>query len=452
MKEIKKQVVIVGGGVAGLLGANALVANGLDCVLLEAGDRQRWGCRFCVDVHSGTILNGVVPSPSPEAIVHAGGGGADVMSAAGRHGFNLSPLPMVSARLWKYQEQLLEAISSRGCEVRFSSRVLSLEPDNGSGPSVIVKRGRSTVRYRCDLVVLATGNEHGFDRGLYAHFGLRRKVLNSEFLEAWQELWTVDPLTAVDLPSPPGVVNYRLGTEGPVSTLMVWVDRERNLASVLAGSLTCDGHKRPARAVADFVEAAPYLVRKVSGGGGAIPVRRPVDMLTARGIALLGHAGCQVYPSTGCGVALAGNAARLLAGPAREYCMDGRRPESLWKYNLAYQRSFGAWQAASEVFINGLRRLDPDSSLMERMLAVGLAGPEDFLRSIEMGHVVPEPLAALGRLPEVVRMGRGLAVVAPVIARAIAVSSLYQRFYPRHPDLHAVRPFIARIEKLCGWP
>jgi hypothetical protein len=81
-----------------------------------------------------------------------------------------------------------------------------------------------------------------------------------------------------------------------------------------------------------------------------------------------------------------------------------------------------------------------------------LAGPQDFLRSLDMGHVLPEPLEALKRLPDVFRMGRDMRPLAPVIARALAVSSLYQRLYPRYPDLHAVRPFVARIEKLCGQP
>jgi len=290
---------------------------------------------------------------------------------------------------------------------------------------------------------------HGFDRELYAHFGLRRKLMNHEYIDAWQELWTVERDRVRDLPSPPGTVNYRLGEQGPASTLMVWVNRELNLASVLAGSIVSDGHKAAANMVSEYVAGAPFLVKRLSRGGGAIPVRRPVDTLTAGGVALIGHAAGQVYPSTGCGVALMGNAARLLAGPAREYCNEGRRPESLWKYNLAYQRSFGAFQAASEIFVSGLRKIDPDSSLVGRMLEVGLAGPEDFLRSLEMGHIAPDPLAALARLPALARGRSELKKMVPIMTRALAVSTLYQRFYPRYPDPHAVRPFVARIEKLC---
>jgi flavin-dependent dehydrogenase len=453
VEKLRTQVAVVGAGMAGLLAATRLTEAGLDCVVLEKRPRRAWGSRFCIEIDSGSILNGILPAPGPDVVIHEGESGADILSPGGRHGFNVTPLPVHFVRLWRYERQLLQAALDKGVDCWFGAEVASLGRDMKERPTLEVVQGDRSRTLVSDLVVLATGNSHRFDRELYAHFHLRRRVANDDFLEAWQELWRTDP-SGLAGAAPRGLSAYRVGNEGPVSTLGVWTSPDGSLGALLAGTVVADGWRPPRELLRLEREAlGEGWTRRLTAGGMSIPVRRPVESLVAPGIAVIGHSGCQVYPLTGCGVSLIGRAAQELAEPARLYCQEGRRVEALWPYNERYQRGPGARQAASEVFVRWMRGSPWGSGLVERLFELGLTRAQDYLRSLELGPAVPGLLAMAGRLPGALRLeGDKARYVAGMMARSVAIGEAYGRFYPSVPDMARVRSFAARAERLLARP
>ncbi len=452
MATSRSQVVIVGAGAAGLLAALRLREAGLDCVLLEARRRGQWGSRYSLELDSGSVLNGVLPAPNPEALLHEGRFGADLCSPGRTHRQNVTPLPVFAVRLWKYQRQLLELVERVGVEVHFGCEVTNLGVDDRGHTVLSVLQAGVEVRMVADLAVLASGNNHRFDRELYAHFHLRRKILDREYLAAQHDLWEIDPASvAGNSPSPPGVVNYVIGNEGPISTLGFWVSPDQRMAGLLAGSLPVDGWRPPAELLKEARCGAVRFTRRLAGASGHIPVRRPIESLVAPGVALLGNSGCQVYPMTGCGMGLIGNAALLLAEASREYCREGRRLEHLWNYNHRYQSDFGARQAASQVFLEAIRCSPWGSGLVSRLFELGLSRPEDYLRSLDLGPVAPAPLEMMKRLPGALLLERDKGrYLFAAMGRAAALSQAYRHFYPRRPDGMKVRSFFARTASMGG--
>lgn len=453
MTTSRLQVVIVGAGPAGLLAALRLREAGLECVILEARRKGQWGSRYALELDSGSVLNGILPVPEDDALLHEGLLGADLCSPGRTHRFNVTPLPVFAVRLWKYQRQLLRLVERAGIDVRFGCEVMDLGVDERGRTTIAVARAGVQELLTADLAVQASGNDHRFDRALYAHFHLRRKTLDREYLAAQHDLWEIDPASvAGNSPSPPGVVNYVVGDEGPISTLGFWVSPDQRMAGLLAGAFTVDGWRTPAGLLKEArYSSGVRFTRRLSGAAGLIPVRRPIESLVAPGLALLGNSGCQVYPMTGCGMGLIGHAALLLAEAAREYCRSGRRFEYLWKYNHRYQADFGALQAASQVFLEAMRRSPWGSDFISRLFELGLSRPDDYLRSLDLGPLAPSPLEMVKRLPGawLLERDRRRYLVAAV-GRAAALSQAYRRFYPTQPDAPKVRSFTTRTASLVG--
>jgi len=446
------QVVIVGAGVAGLLTALRLREAGLDCLLLEARRRGQWGSRYAIELDSGSVLNGILPAPAEEAILHEGRFGADLCPPSRNHCQNVTPLPVYAVRLWKYQRQLLKLIEHAGASVRFDCEVTNLGVDERGRTVLSVLEAGKRRGLVADLAVLASGNDHRFDRELYAHFHLRRKILDREYLLAQHDLWQIDP-GSVDgnSLSPPGVVNYVIGNEGPISTLGCWISPDKRMAGLLAGTLTVDGWRPPSELLKQARSGAVQFTRRISGASGLIPVRRPIESLVAQGVALVGNSGCQAFPMTGCGVGLIGHAALLLAEATRDYCRTGRKLEHLWNYNYRYQSDFGGRQAASQVILEAIRTSPWGSDLIDRLFEVGLSRTDDYLRSLDLGPVVPSPLELLRRLPGALALERDKGqYLASAMGRAVMLSQAYRRFYPNQPDAAKVRSFTAHTASLVG--
>lgn len=452
MENSRKQVVIAGAGAAGLLAATELAARGFECLVVEALPEAKSGQRYCVDIDSGSILNGVVPTPKNAAIVHMGEDGGDVLAPSGRRGFNITPLPAYTVKLWIYQRQLRAQLRAAGVEFRFETSLASITPfRDGRNELELVDVRQGPRRVVCDLVVLATGNAFELDRELYAHFSIRRRLLHSQYVNAYQEMWKLDRRkTALAFPpSPPGAVSHIVGRFGPYSTLSTWVDRDCRNGGLLSGTLTCDGFPDPRKVLSDFRAQFGAYNRRESGGGGFIPIRRPIEMLVGQGVALVGQAAAQVYPATGCGVALAGQAARLLAEAASQY-LTGGSMEALWRYNSSYQSTWGANQASSEAFVGFIRSSDRSGRLIEDLFESQLADSQDFLRHLELGPVVPSLAELPGKVRALAGGRRHLRRLAPALARAGAVFAAYRSFYPKEPDVHRVRDFASRVEKILA--
>ncbi len=91
--------------------------------------------------------------------------------------------------------------------------------------------------------------------------------------------------------------------------------------------------------------------RLIKGGSWCVPTRRPLDCMTGNGIVVAGDSACQVNPIHGGGIgpSMMGGS---LAGKAIVQAVekDDVSRESLWQYNAAYMKSYGAKQAGLDIF------------------------------------------------------------------------------------------------------
>jgi flavin-dependent dehydrogenase len=172
----------------------------------------------------------------------------------------------------------------------------------------------------------------------------------------------------------------------------------------------------------------------VFGGRGPIPLRRAHDRLANDRVALLGDAGCQVFPAHGSGIGAGLVAARMLADTLV-------RGDSLRDYEVAWQRKHGGVFAFFDVFRRWNQTVSEET--IGRAMQGGLIDAETLRAGID--QALPRP-----SVRSVATKARGLfaqPVLAKVVARSIAVRALYAR-YPRRPD--RVATWARQVDRVLG--
>lgn len=211
-----------------------------------------------------------------------------------------------------------------------------------------------------------------------------------------------------------------VGVAGGYSVLNVRLHHGGATIGILTGSIPSLGFPSGKAILDDFVARHPWVGARVFGGAGPIPLRRAHDRLANDRVALLGDAGCQVFPAHGSGIGAGMIAARLLADTLV-------RGGSLREYEVAWQRKHGGVFAFFDVFRRWNQTVSEET--IGRAMQGGLIDAETLRAGID--QALPRP-----SLRTVATKARGLVaqpVLAKVAARSIAVRALYSR-YPRHPD------------------
>jgi menaquinone-9 beta-reductase len=207
--------------------------------------------------------------------------------------------------------------------------------------------------------------------------------------------------------------------------------------SILTGSIPAAGYPAypSGKAILNtFVASQPWIGETLFGGARAIPVRRPRDVLARGPIALLGDAGCQVFPAHGSGIGAGLVAARVLADTVAAIKAARSRSRSsstdLHAYAVAWQRKHGGLLAAYDLFRRFSQALS--AADIECMMKHGLMDPDIGRAGLEQtlpglpARALPGKLIALARCP-------GLSArLARIGVRMLAVRALYAR-YPRDP-------------------
>jgi menaquinone-9 beta-reductase len=205
------------------------------------------------------------------------------------------------------------------------------------------------------------------------------------------------------------------------------VHGDGDTVGVLTGSIPHTGARSGKGMLDDFVRAQPWIGARLYGGQGAIPVRRPRDRLTDGTVALVGDAGCQVFPAHGSGIGAGMVAGKLLV----DTIADGG---SLDDYEHAWHRRWGGLFATYDAVRRWNQTLDGGE--LDEVIGLGLFDVE--LARAALDQQLPRVSAlrlrakARGLMSEL-GWARELADLA---ARAVAVQALYARF-PRNPVARA---------------
>ncbi|MEZ4361851.1 MAG: FAD-dependent oxidoreductase [Kofleriaceae bacterium] len=240
----------------------------------------------------------------------------------------------------------------------------------------------------------------------------------------------------------PGEAIGFLGVAGGYSVLNVHVDPQLATCGVLTGSIPALGHPSGKAILERFVAEHAWIGARQFGGAAAIPLRRPYDRLADERVALLGDAGCQVFPAHGSGVGAGLIAARVLA----DTILAGA---PLRDYEVAWQRTHGALLASFDVLRRFTQQLDGPQ--VRALFGSGLAEPE----LVRAGLDQVRPRLALGSLGPVLARLPGAILRHPRLARGLlgasARSQLLYALYARYPrDLRRLPAWSRAVDRLLA--
>jgi hypothetical protein len=236
------------------------------------------------------------------------------------------------------------------------------------------------------------------------------------------------------------------GIHGGFSALNVAVAEDSESVDLLAGVIADGRHGTGTALLRSVVQREGWIGRRLAGGSGCVPLRRPYYRLAAPGVALVGDAACQVFPAHGSGVGPGLLAARILADTVARNSDPGCE-QATWAYQASFHRKYGHVLAAYDVF----RRFSQTLSDRETALLIdsGLVTEAGWRAGLE--HVLP---AASLREPPVTLSG--LARAAPMTARLglaltrMAAASALYRLHPARPDESHLRRCSATVARLFG--
>ena len=417
-------VIVVGAGSSGAAASAFLAEAGLRVLCIERRPLDEAGACWVNGVpraafaRAGVALPGHDESDGPPAVFH-------VVAPSGRAVVPVHDVVDIDMR--RLVARLQARAVAAGARIMDRTTVRAL-----AGTTVTTDAGPFTARYLVDASGLTGARLLGQPR-----------VSPLDLCAAAQQVHAVRDLPAARTyfeahGVKPGEVLGLVGVAGGYSVLNVRLHANQETIGILTGSIPALGHPSGKAILDDFVATHPWVGERRFGGSGPIPLRRSHDRLVAGNVALLGDAGCQVFPAHGSGVGAGLVAARMLADT-----LAAGRP--LQDYELAWQREHGGLFAFFDVFRRWNQRASADT--IGRMMHLGLvdelalrAGIDQVLPPVT-SRTIAAKLRPLWREPS---LAAELGVIA---VRSAAVRALYAR-YPRQP---ALVPHWARlVDRLLG--
>ena len=328
-------VVVVGGGTAGLNAALQLAKVGRSVVVLERRPKGKSGARWC----NGTVdwqfeRAGLAPAAPPE--LRAAGGTAHMVSPTGAHRFTIDPSPIGEVDMRLLVERLRTRAVRAGVDLRWGVTDVHVELIRNRPTAVTATEQVRPVRFTAALVVDAAGylgvvrnqvpslRDHCPDTGEADLCSAQQLVLEITDADGARRFLK-------EHEAEPGDAIVAVGMAGGYSTININVDESLEEVSVLTGSIPHGGSATGPELLKAVRDDHPWMGKTIFGGGGLIPLRRTYDRFTAPGIALVGDAACQVMPGHGSGIGFGLIAGKVLA-EAVDGAADPGDPDVLWRY------------------------------------------------------------------------------------------------------------------------
>ncbi|MEZ4327536.1 MAG: NAD(P)/FAD-dependent oxidoreductase [Polyangiales bacterium] len=440
-------VVVVGGGTAGLHAAAELASQGLRVVVLEKRREGHSGARWCNGVLAWQLARAGLDTRWIDG--HPRVGASHLVSPTGRHRFTIADNPIIEADMRALVEHLLARALAAGVDVRWEVRDPSITLRGKRPVELSARQGDRRLVLEAALFVDAAGL-----RGV-----LRSQVPElsracppcapADLCAAQQLMLRIDDADGAraflrEHAAAPGDVVSWLATAGGYSTVNVGVDPSFEHVSVLAGSIPAGGAPSAAALVRRVRAAHPWMGEPLFGGGGAIPLRRVYDRFTAPGVALVGDAAGQVMTGHGSGIGFGLIAGKMLA-EAVGGASDPGAPDALWRYQAHFLRAFGGTLAAYDA----VRRMSCalGSEGIEALFALGIFSPSLVRPGLDQRRGALAPREALRAGRQLVQRPALARVVVPTLATLGAADALY-RAYPRRKSGRAFAAWEATARRL----
>lgn len=350
-------VLVIGAQTGGSSAGLALAKSGLQVGLLDSKKYEKIGNKVCGDATSAHHFERVktefrIPIEPPHGDeVRQEIQGYDFIAPNREDKLRLDMSGGFIIDRFAFVRRLFQLAEDAGCEVMSSCRARKPIVENDSVTGVEVRRDGNITQLKAKIVVDASGINAVIRRGLDPKKTfMEQKTEDKDVGYCYREIR--DLKHEIDDPGimrlffdqnlcPKGYywafpagshkVNAGLGVEitgSQPSAKQQFVER------ILKGDKKYSG--------VDFREST-----LVQGGGGRVPLRRPIDSLVWNGLCLVGDAGCTVKPTDGGGIGLSVVAAAMASQPIIEAIEqdDVSKEGPLWDYPVSLMRDIGAVNA-----------------------------------------------------------------------------------------------------------
>ncbi len=397
----RPDVIVVGAGTAGCVTAKRCAELGLKTMLLDRRPEPEIGKKVCGDEISKSHFEftGIEPPRGKE--ISSEVKGADVYPP------NMSN--ELQVRGWDefdgwtinrslFGQRLLQRAVQVGVVFRPEVHVIGpiLLQERVAGVVYLDRHTDEKMALSCKLVVDASGFAGAIRKKLDDPL-VERDIAKEDVALCYREI--------LDLKNPmaePKVARVYLGGDAAPQGYAWVFPKGPKTINAGVGITGGKGKGSPKNHFETFKKQNPLLhgAHVLEGGGGAVPVRRPMKSLVADGVAFVGDAAWQVNPIHGGGIG-AGMRAGIILGEVAKQAIARRdvSAKGLWGYNTLYLRRFGRRLASLEVFKKLLqavsdedmnfgfeKRLLEASDLMAANRGDGLSiGMKDKVRKVKRG-------------------------------------------------------------------
>jgi flavin-dependent dehydrogenase len=418
MSRDRADVVVVGAGSSGAAVSGLLAGHGFRVTCLERRTLEHAGARWVNGVPRAAFLQSGIPLPRGDE----SDGQPAVFHLVAQGGRAVVPMhDVIEVDMRRLVARLQATAAAAGAVFREHVTVSGLDAG---------RLQTSAGAIDADWFIDASGL--GGARLLE-----QRAVGRTDLCAAAQQVHEVSDLAAARAffarhGVAPGEVLGLVGVAGGYSVLNVRLHHSGATMGILTGSIPALGFPSGKAMLDEFVtRQAHWVGPRVFGGSGAIALRRPYARLASDRVALIGEAGCQVFPGHGSGVGAGLIAARLVSDT-----LAAGRP--LREYEVAWQRQHGGVFAFFDVFRRWNQQIDGDT--LGRVMSLGLVDAPTLRAGID--QVLP-PVSARA-LAAKVRPLFGEPVLASQLAAAAARSSAVRALYAVYPRRAELVPTWAR--------
>jgi len=358
---MKYDIIVAGAGTGGSLAAMTAAKLGLKTLVVEGKPKEKIGEKICGDAigkhhfdHIGIPvpkgdelerkIDGIeVFSPDRETVFTVGGHGLD--------GFiinrNLFGIRLVNMALDAGAELLDRAVVRE--PIIKDNYVVGLR----------IRHDNQIKELYADVIVEATGMSAIIRRKLPDEFGIEREIAREDIANNYRE---IRELTE-EIERPQYAKIYLTQDAAPGG--YVWVFPKRGtVVNTGLGVQWKKGSPHPKKQFEEKVLKKWDIFKDskfITGGGATVTTRRPLDMMVANGLILVGDAAAQVNPVHGGGIGSSMLGGKLAAEVAAEAIEKGDVSRNgLWDYNKRFNQEYGAKQASLDVFRVFLQTLKDD--------------------------------------------------------------------------------------------
>ena len=383
----KFDVVVVGAGTGGCMAAKTVADAGFEVCLIDRKRRENVGDKVCGDAIGKHHFDNLGLSYPVGEELEREMVGIKIYSPDGETVFNVEGEGlygfMVNRHL--FGQRLLKIATDAGATFIESTQALKPIIKEHFVTGVLTKNLKTgeEVTLSSQIVVEASGLSAVLRTKLPPEIGIDTTILKEDVVVCYREIRKLKEQIS-DTKFCEIYLNPQFAPGG-----YSWVFPESETkVNVGLGVVTSGGSPNPKKQLYNYILSKQLFKDSsiVTGGGGQVPTRRPLDCMIGNGVAIIGDAACQVNPihGGGMGPSMTGGA---LAGKTIVEAMgnDDVSRSELWPYNASYMQSYGAKQAGLDVFrlfLQGLSDDDLNYGMKYRMIT-----EKDFLKA-SMGEDV----------------------------------------------------------------